>query len=215
MKYNLKLSRRKSICIKIKKDGNIFVLAPIGCDPKIINNFVMSKQSWINKHLQIINKSNQLYKDFLNLNKITIFGKEENIIELNKHYKIGDIMVPYKKLNNKVNDIKKTIVDLAIIYLGRRLKELADKYCFHYNDFKITYARAKWGSCSLSKTIRLNYRLVLISKELIDYVIMHELCHTQHMNHSKDFYAFLAEYGFNARQMNKRLKEVSFVLKLF
>lgn len=74
-----------------------------------------------------------------------------------------------------------------------------------YRDIQIKQLTRRWGSCDQKKSIVLNLFLIQLPWELIDYVIIHELTHTKHLNHSTDFWDSLETFKPQARQLKKQL----------
>ena len=71
---------------------------------------------------------------------------------------------------------------------------------------KITSAKKRFGSCSGKNSICFSYYLMLYPKEAVDYVVVHELAHIRHHNHSKDFYNFVSEFMPDYKEREKLLK---------
>lgn len=89
-----------------------------------------------------------------------------------------------------------------------RLKKLAEQYGFSYTGVRITSSRTRWGSCTGGKSINLSLYLMQLPWHLIDYVLLHELCHTREMNHSDRFWALMDKVtDSRAKILRKELKE--------
>ena len=99
-------------------------------------------------------------------------------------------------------------------YIPARVKELSQKTGLSPNKIILKNTKSQWGSCSRSKNISLSYNLISASKAAIDYVIIHELCHLEHMNHSKDFWNLVTKHYPNYKTQVKWLKTHSFLLAL-
>lgn len=91
--------------------------------------------------------------------------------------------------------------------LPSRTKQLADKFGFTFSDVKIQSSKSRWGSCSGQKSINLSLFLMLLPAHLIDYVILHELCHTKEMNHGDKFWTWMDKVTTNkSKELRKELK---------
>jgi predicted metal-dependent hydrolase len=87
--------------------------------------------------------------------------------------------------------------------LPQRVNSLANEHDFRYSDVKISKLSSRWGSCSNRGVITLSYFLIQLPSEMIDYVILHELVHTKHLNHGKVFWDELSQILPDARQKKK------------
>jgi predicted metal-dependent hydrolase len=95
----------------------------------------------------------------------------------------------------------------AHAYLPFKLKQLSEKHNLPYKRLSIRASKTRWGSCSSAKNINLSFYLMKLPEHLIDYVILHELAHTIHQNHSKAFWqALSALLGQEAKLVDRELK---------
>lgn len=93
--------------------------------------------------------------------------------------------------------------------LPDRVRLLAQKYGFEVNEIKINNSRGRWGSCSMKKNINLSYFCMMLPEYLVDFVLLHELCHTKEMNHGENFWTLLNSVSNGqAIALTKELKAV-------
>ena len=119
-------------------------------------------------------------------------------------------------ITKKLQNTRKSIInpnDLDVYkkqakeYIPSRVAELATKNWLEYNTIKITSAKTRWWSCTSKKNLNFSFRLILAPKEVIDYVIIHELSHLIHMNHSRRFWWKVTEMMPDYKTHEKWLKE--------
>ncbi|MDR1407846.1 MAG: M48 family metallopeptidase [Tannerella sp.] len=100
--------------------------------------------------------------------------------------------------------LKKALRREAARILPPRLAELAARHEFHYTDVKIRDTKTRWGSCSSRRVVNLSLSLLLLPPHLIDYVLLHELCHTVEMNHGARFHQLMDRVTDNRSEALRR-----------
>lgn len=88
-----------------------------------------------------------------------------------------------------------------------RVKYFADLHGFTFKRISIKNTSSRWGSCSTKENLNFNYKLIFLSEALLDYVVVHELCHLRHHNHSTKFWKevsqILPDYRIHERELKK------------
>jgi len=146
---------------------------------------------------------------FVTIPKYGIFAKANEFLLVNKHKFLKKIQMQPTHHITDVDDI--ALRKKALSVLPAQLARLASMHNFVYLSVKIRKSRTRWGSCSSKKTISLSLYLMILPEHLIEYVLLHELCHTVHMNHSAAFWNLLNKFTDNkARELRKELRAYRF-----
>ncbi len=95
-----------------------------------------------------------------------------------------------------------------------RLQFFNEHYGFSYNRVTLRNQKSRWGSCSAKKNLNFNWRLIMAPIEVIDYVVVHELCHLKEMNHSARYWALVKETLPNHKEARKWLKDYHYLLRV-
>lgn len=82
----------------------------------------------------------------------------------------------------------------AKIYLKKLLDDCALRYDLPFQKFSVRAQKTRWGSCNSNRDIQLNYKLLFLPTELVHYILVHELCHTKHLNHSNKFWTMVEKF---------------------
>ncbi|MCF6268784.1 MAG: M48 family metallopeptidase [Melioribacteraceae bacterium] len=218
-----KSSRAKRIAIKIKPSEGVLVIIPKRVSFLEGERFAISKKNWILKHLPKIEAIEKSVKVFDEQTEFRTKNFQLVIEKTNVKNIFVSIKKPIVKLSiPKEMDIKDQFVQNSIkfgivetlrieakSFMPQRVKMFAEEFGFKYNKLFFKNVKTRWGSCSGLNNINLNIHLMRLPDELIDYVILHELVHTVHKNHSKTFWMKLEEVYPNSRKYDKELKKYS------
>jgi len=195
------------ISIKPDTNGVMIILKTPSKSSLFIHNLLLEKELWIRKKLHKI--GNNLPKQINLEDEVLLYG-EVYSIDAPEVEPLRVALTRVKTQNTeliekKYNDFYK---NEAKRYLTKRVKDFALLMKLDFKEIKFRKMKSRWGSCSSHRVITLNTQLIKIKKELIDYVIVHELAHLVHMNHSKRFHNLVDRYLPNAKEIRKKLKSI-------
>lgn len=173
-------SNRKTLAIQINPDLSVTVRAPMYAPQSDIERILREKESWIQKHIEKIREQEAKKKE--------IQGES----------------VESEYLTNE--EIKK-LADKALQHIPKRVSYYAKQIGVTYGKITIRNQKTRWGSCSSKGNLNFNCLLMLTPSEVIDYVVVHELCHRKEMNHSVAFWAEVEKVIPNYKEQVKWLKE--------
>nr|WP_321453813.1 SprT family zinc-dependent metalloprotease [uncultured Carboxylicivirga sp.] len=215
-------AKAKRISIRLKPFQGVTLVIPVGGDVREGVNFLKEKRQWILTNLKKLEEKEDRLTIF---DENTEFKSRSFALRISKHNKNNvrlqldkgilhifypsNFPVTHPGIQENIRyGIEEALRLEAKRYLPTRLAELADKNSIRYNNVVIKNLKSRWGSCSGRDNINLNLHLMRLPDELIDYVLLHELCHVHEKNHGPHFWARLdIMTGGKARQLDGRMKD--------
>ena len=230
LKFTLERKNVKHINLRIKSDGSIFVSANLELSIEAIENFIRKKEHLILNHLEKVEDDKNIYKEsdkryipgetFIFLGRavrLKVIKSLEEYIKTDGVYIYLYIKNP-DNFNKKKNMMESYYADFSKKIFGEILENIYPKfkkYGVNLPQIKIRKMTKRWGSCLYKKeAIILNKKLIEIDRECIEYVVLHELSHFIHPNHSKDFYNLVTVFMPDWKKRKARLEERGKYLKL-
>jgi predicted metal-dependent hydrolase len=190
VKVNLRPSTKaKNIALRINHLKEIELVLPKGVPSDYAKKFLLQKQSWLFKKLKSIKEPMELKAS----GQIAIFGIGHKIDHtVSDNVTSTSIESGTIKISCPVDCIKDTIAEflkgLFLKEITKMTKTIAKKQGLSFNKISVKDNVSRWGSCSSDKNLSFNWRLVFAPKEIVKYVVIHELCHLKEMNHSSNFW---------------------------
>lgn len=208
--------RSKNIKISVKPDRSVLVSFPYYTSLKSITGFVEKNKAWIQRQQAKFETRLNIFSDnsVFKTKHFTVHFSEgfENRAEI----KDDKVFVTVKDFSSAESHafIEKVITGVyrleATNILPARLKKLAEQFGFSFNHVTVRNNKHNWGSCSSKNNISLNLQMMKMPDNLIDYVLLHELVHTEIKNHGPMFWEKLNSItGNNARALAKQVKQYS------
>ena len=231
--YEFKRGKRRTIGLSVGKDG-LTVSAPRWSPLGEVEALIRDKSAWVLEKLQ---KAHQRAGEMAQARTVWVDGAEFNYLgervrlaldPTHGFQQVGGALqpahgddLPVLRLGVAGNATQTQVRDAAQAWLMRQAKQVFTERLDHfapqlgvsYKHLRLSSAGTRWGSASVDGTIRLNWRLIHLKMEMVDYVVVHELSHLRHMDHSAHFWNVVAEVMPDHALRRRALKQSGLALE--
>ena len=176
--YTIVRSQRRSIGFEVRPGGKITVRIPMRASVNSVKEIIEDKKDW-------------LYEMYL---------KQKDKIDT-------DSLREAERNDPRTAYLEKKYRQAAKRYIYERVEYYIDMIGGHYSSIRIGDQKTRWGSCSNNGTLSFSWRLMLAPPRVLDYVVIHEICHLTYMDHSKNFWDLVSVYDPDYKEHRKWLKE--------
>lgn len=221
--YELIKKKKKNIGIRIDANGVVKVTSPFFVEDSYIHEVVNKRADWILLKLKLLREMNKgaLERRYSRGDNIVYLGEEYKlkvIEEVEVEGRIGFSGEEFEVLvSPEMDEVEKEKVireRLAEWYKHEAFKQFKGRTRFYSeilklypNNIRIKEQKSIWGSCSSKNNINFNWKLIMAPLTVLDYIVVHELCHLRHRDHSKNFWGLVEQIMPDYKEKRKWLKE--------
>lgn len=205
--------RKKTIGFKIV-DKTLNIISPLRVSKKFLLSFLEKKKDWVLERIKKSKEKKKLIQD----NKILFLGQRIDIKIMESQLLINGGFCELKDNKLIVNISKNwqnTLLESVVInwYKKESFEIISEKVSFYANSFNFQYGtitikdqKTIWGSCNSKNNLSFNWKAIFFNNDVINYLVVHELVHTIHKNHSKKYWQAVENILPNYKELNKMLK---------
>ncbi len=210
-------SRRRTLAIQILPDATLVVKAPLFTPMIFINKFINQNLEWIENKLDLVRKQKTKTGEYSEGDLIFFLGKEY-VIRYGDYTNIAlkekSMLIPIALKFRIKRELTNWYIKHARVLITKQVEYYSEQMKAPYMDLKFSDTKSQWGRCTHDNKLQFNWRLIMASMLVINYVVVHELAHTIEKNHSRAFWSKVRLYNPSYRQQIKWLKENSQLLKI-
>jgi len=210
----------KKISLSIENKDEIIIKTPLKFKSHLLKEIVLEHKDWILKSLVKVPAKNSFdfvsggVIPFLGVSYPIILEKDEKIKNVKFTFENDIFLVKYhsdtQPYDDFIDGLKKFYKYNAIKIIDPIFDEWTHITQLLPNKIGYRFAKRRWGSCSFENNISINYKLLQFDKKCIEYVVLHELCHITHKNHSKKFWDLVSFYMSDYKSVEKQLRSKLF-----
>jgi hypothetical protein len=192
-------SKAKRVILKISDRHGLEVVIPPGFNRKEVPRIIREKRAWIEQALRKIKPpgtvSAQPLPEAIHFKAVNLEFQVEYVPVAGHFLELIHLNQSGLRISGKISDLqgcrellKRWLQHQGRVHLIPWLEQVSSRIGLPYQKAQIRGQKSRWGSCSSRGTISLNHNLLFLRPELVQCLIIHELCHTVHLNHSANFY---------------------------
>ncbi|MBP9709011.1 MAG: M48 family metallopeptidase [Oligoflexales bacterium] len=213
-------AKRKNPAIEILPGQIVKVIVPEGYGQLQVNALIKKKTNWIVEKLREVKDFPAHRKrEFISGESFPLLGKEYRLKVIKGHVgpakQEGDRLLA-NSMSGIASDVEKEVIEfyksIAKEKLELRVKYFANKLALEPKEIRVGDFKSQWGSCTPDGVISFNWQIIAAPSSVVDYVVVHELCHLKHLNHSKEFWVLVASVLPSYKEMKNKLKNFSFLM---
>lgn len=230
IEYEVRRSRRRKKTVEISlSGGGVRVASPWKMSDDRIREFVLSRAPWIIEKLGEERSHKAQAMSFVSGETLPYMGRNVSLV-----VKSAEVRVPSVKFDHwqfivstpadmtdgaRRDGIREALLQWYWKRADARLSEYVDRWWGRLGSgnrsrILIGDQKRRWGSCAADGTLRFNWRVMMLDPSLIEYVVVHELAHLTHHNHSADYWALVSSVLPDVQQRRQRIREVGLRLPM-
>jgi predicted metal-dependent hydrolase len=207
--------RARRLSVRVYPGGRVEVVVPPGASPAAVQKFIGTHRQWIHRRVEDLSTAAAVDDSRPSSIKLPAVGRHYAVEYRHAGESTARVRVASEKVlvvSGPLHDeramaatLRGWLAELAQQQLSGELAKVAAEGGFRYVRAQIRRQRTRWGSCSASGTISLNVCLLFLRPQVVRYLLLHELCHTRHMNHSAKFWALVESLEPDYRALDQEL----------
>ena len=208
--YTVIRSNRKTITVSVSTDNVITVRCPYSMSDFAVDEFINSKSEWLIKIIAENNVKRRDHESILCYKEVYLGGRRVPLVFSDRNRITNDAVFV-----KDIPSIKKAFTKYLSAELIGFAKDISKQVKLRAANFSVRSYKSRWGCCDKKGAITLNCLVIMLPLYLQRYVIIHELCHTVHFNHSTKFWNLVAKLEPNYKLCRKNLKNFNYLTKLY
>lgn len=218
LQYDIKESTRaRNVTLKVNRSDGLVVVVPKHFDQDLLPDILSSRREWIDRQLQRFDRSPGRFDidwppSVIDMRALGLVVRVEYLewaragLKLRQCTDALQLLMPAHASDERVAELlRRWLMSVATREFVPLVQTLASAHGFEYGKVAIRGQKTRWGSFSSHGTLSLNYKLLFLPGSLLRYVILHELVHSVHMDHSSEFWGVLEHVDPDARRHDEQL----------